>query len=716
MGTVMRTHLLCAASILAISTTSTPVLATHQENSPSDRQNILSITISKGSLIWPLGSGLFNKPSNADRGSLTSSSINAMQKELSRTAGSVDLVPAEEYTDSYAVSFKDMLDDVPGVFAEQRYAEESRLSIRGSGLGRGFHLRGIQLLQDGMLINFADGSGDFQELDPLTVRFLEVYKGSNGLRYGASTLGGAINSVTPTGHTAPAANQLRLEAGSYDTYRTHGSMARVYDDFDFYAAATGTTSNGYRDQSDTENGRLSGNIGYRFNERLETRFYAAYNNINQEVPGTLSLQDALNSARSAPTVNKTNNYARDIRSLRFANKTSVQLDDTTLVDTGAYVQFKELFHPISTVVDQESVNYGIFGRLVGETNFANHRNAYTLGFNAKFGATDAKSFANVGGSRGNQTAANDQNAANYDLYAENQFYLRPDLAFIAGGQFVYAVRDFTNRFNPSNNAFKDYVGFNPKVGLLWDVQESLQLFGNVSHSYEPPTFSELVQTGVTGYVPLDAQTAWTVEFGSRGHFWRTAFDATYYRSWVENELLNFTTGADIPASTFNANDTLHQGIELGFDLDIGAGWLFAENAKDKLILRQIYNWSNFTFVGDRQYGNNRIAAMPEHQYKATLRYESSAGWHISPAIEWVPSGAYADHANRLKAPGYAVVDMAAGYDLGNGAELFLDARNLLDKNYLSNMSAIRDASLVSTNVFYPGEGRSFFFGLKYMFE
>src|SRR3546814_1926048 len=62
-------------------------------------------------------------------------------------------------------------------------------------------LRGVTLLFDSAPVNTADGSGDFQEIDPLMLSHLEVYRGANGLRFGASSLGGAINAVTPSART-----------------------------------------------------------------------------------------------------------------------------------------------------------------------------------------------------------------------------------------------------------------------------------------------------------------------------------------------------------------------------------------------------------------------------------------------------------------------------------------------------------------------------------
>lgn len=99
-----------------------------------------------------------------------------------------------------------MLDFAPGVLIQSRFgAEEARLSIRGSGIQRTFHGRGLWLMQDGMPLNLADGGFDMQAVEPLSANHIEVYRGANALQvYGAATLGGAINFISNTGYTGLA--------------------------------------------------------------------------------------------------------------------------------------------------------------------------------------------------------------------------------------------------------------------------------------------------------------------------------------------------------------------------------------------------------------------------------------------------------------------------------------------------------------------------------
>ena len=151
--------------------------------------------------------------------SLTQPDIELARERVSKIAGGAGIVDTEQVREGRVSNFNDTLGMAAGVFAQSRFgAEESRLSIRGSGLQRTFHGRGIKLMQDGIPVNIADGGFDFQTIEPLATRYVEVYRGANALRYGASNLGGAINFISPTGYDTPRI-ELRSELGSFDYQR-----------------------------------------------------------------------------------------------------------------------------------------------------------------------------------------------------------------------------------------------------------------------------------------------------------------------------------------------------------------------------------------------------------------------------------------------------------------------------------------------------------------
>lgn len=86
---------------------------------------------------------------------------------LAETPGAVAVVSAESYANRYAPGVADLLRDVPGVYAQKKWGGDTRLSIRGSGIGNSTHNRGTLLAQDGVPFNEADGFGDFQLIDPI---------------------------------------------------------------------------------------------------------------------------------------------------------------------------------------------------------------------------------------------------------------------------------------------------------------------------------------------------------------------------------------------------------------------------------------------------------------------------------------------------------------------------------------------------------------------
>lgn len=643
---------------------------------------------------------------NAD----TVPTVRAADRAIDRVPGGADVVDADEFSSRFAVDFRDTLGFSPGVFAQSRYGEEVRLSIRGSGIGRGFHLRGVTLLQDGVPINLADGSGDFQELDPTVLQHIEVYRGANALRFGSSSLGGAINAVTPCGYTALSPLSLRVDGGSYATLRGTLAASFASDGLDGVAAVTALTSAGYRAQSAQAKLRFNGNLGVRLSDNAETRFYVSANGLDQEVPGALTLSQALDSPRIAPPINVANDYARDVRSLRLQNKTALTLG-ANRVELGGFLNKKSLYHPIFQVIDQDSTDWGLYARFEGRSSAGDMRVDYLLGGTARFGSVDARQFVNLAGERGALTADAEQRARTLDAYGELRLYPLPELALIAGGQFVHGRREVENNLRPAASAARSYDEFSPKLGLLWTPAKDVQLYANLSRAAEIPTFSELVQQPVVGFVPLDPQTGWTVEIGTRGSLDRVSWDVSLYRSRLRGELLPFTTGPDIPASTFNAGRTIHQGIEAGLDVTLAEGVFGGGDKPDQLALRQVYQFSDFRFADDRQYGDNRLPAIPTHHYRAELRY-SRTGFTLAPSIEWMPKGAWADYRNSVRAPGHALLGLQASVALGDRIELFVDARNLTDQRGVGDVSAVIAASANSA-IYYPVEGRSVFGGFKF---
>jgi iron complex outermembrane receptor protein len=652
--------------------------------------------------------------------SLTSQSAAEQKRTLDQTVGSVGFVDSADYQNTYAFTLRDVLKNVPGVYVQNRYGQELRLSIRGSGIARGYHTRGLEILQDGIPTNLADGSGDYYQVDPLALQSVDVYKGGNGLAYGSSMQGGAIDFVTPSAYTADAPNILRLEGGSYGTVRGSAQFSRVVGPLDFIGTFSVNHADGYREHERGQYEQFNANIGYRFTPDVETRFYLGAYVVDQQLPGTLSLSDALNNPTKAAASALSGDQARDTRTERIANKTTVKLDVGQL-DVVTWAIHKSLYHPIFQVIDQDGWTYGVAPRYTATLNLGGMRNDVIAGARFFGGNTQARQYVNVSGNEGAQTLDSTQSAYNYEAYVEDRLFFLPTVALMAGFKALRDVRKYVDHgglaADPAyESTSKTFSGVNPKLGLMWQPNREIQAYVDVTRSQDVPDFGDLTQTfsNTTQFTPLAAQHAWTIELGTRGTRDRVSWDLTAYRSLVRDQLLQYTTSPDIPASTFNAGKTVLQGIEAGVSVDVLRN-LTSPGAGDKVTLSGLWNLSDFRFRDDPVYGNNRIAGVPVNVLRAVLGYSRPNGFHVSASVDWVPAGAWADDANTLRVPGYTLLGVQAGMDFRNGLSVFVDARNLTNKRYVSDISTVADARTASNAIFYPGEGRSIFAGMRYAF-
>ena len=631
------------------------------------------------------------------------------RKRLSETPGAVSVISAESYEKRFAIALDDMLRDAPGVYAQRKWGGDIRISIRGSGIGNANHNRGLLIAQDGLPLNEADGFGDSQSIDPLIARFTEVYRGGNALRFGGALLGGAINVVTPSGRNAGFENRVRIDGGSYGLLREHVALARQSGAWDVFAAATNQTGQGYRPQSQQNLQFGALNVGRSFGDDREVRLIVNGWNINQEIPGSLTLAQFNANPRQPAPGNYANDNGRNQRGIRTSLRTTWRLNDSTVLEAGGYAVWKDLDHPIFQVIDQQSRNYAAFARLDWEGEIGGLRADAYAGLWARTGDLDSNFYVNVKGARGAPTSRTLQNADATDVFAEGRLFVTPRLALVAGGTWGQAKRDYQSFAIPgvaatfNLKAAKDYDWVAPRLGLLWEADDGAQAFANVTRSVEPPNLGSLSPTN-TGFAPVQAQEAWTAEAGFRGRRGPLLLDVTIYRAWLNKELLQFTVGPNIPASTFNADKTVHQGIEAALDWTIGKG----------LRLRQTYTLSDFRFDGDAQYGDNRLPIVPRHFYRAELRYDHPAGWFVAPSLEWSASKIQVDYSNFTQAPAYAVLNLNAGYAVNDRISLFIDIRNLTDKDYISNIQAQIRATAASA-AYWPGDGRSAFAGLSVAF-
>ena len=626
------------------------------------------------------------------------------RERLDERAGGTALVDGERYRDGRVGNLADALGYAAGVFVQPRFgAEEARLSIRGSGLQRTFHGRGIVMLQDGVPLNLADGSFDFQAIEPLAARYIQVWRGANALESGAATLGGAIDFVSPTGRDAPPLS-LRIESGSFGTGRAQLAIAGNRGRADGHLGVTGARQDGFRAHSVQENYRLSGNAGFQFNDRLDGRLYLAHVDSRSQLPGNLTLAEALDDPALAAPGNVALDQRRDFRLDRVAGKLQwVPADGTTLA-LSLFHSGKSLSHPIFQVLRQQSRDDGADLRWRSEGTLGGHRSVLSAGLSHVRGSIDDRRFANVAGAAGAPTNRFDQHAANTSAFVEEQLWLAPRWVLAMGAQALHSSRrsrDLLVTGGRDESFDADYSAVGPKLGLRYEPGDGMQVFANVSRSAEPPSFGEL--SGGAGVTPVDQQRATSAELGMRVQRESLSLDVAFYRARVDGELLSLSDGQGNPLGTVNADRTLHQGIEFGLEWIPARDWRLSAN----------YLYNDFRFVRDPVYADNMLAGVPPQQLRAALRWKPDDRFHLEPNLEWVPQGYYVDHANSFRAPGFATFGLKLGGAVGERWQWFADLRNLGDRKWVASTNVVADAQGFDGRNFLPGDGRSLYVGVEF---
>lgn len=631
-----------------------------------------------------------------------------------------------------ASNFEDLLLRSPGVYLQtDNGTEVTRISIRGSGILSEDEPLGVQFMLDGLTLNQGDGEVILEDFDLATIKYAEIFRGANALKYGSITLGGAINLITLTGREVDPF-QIRLEGGSFGYFRGQISGGGFSGPLDYVASLMGRYRDGFRDHSQENTERFFGDLGYRLNDHLENRFYLTFDHVDRQLPGGLTKDEMNDDPRQANPTAVMEDFNKKWDFVRLADKLSYRSEDREF-DAGLFWFhrnseergfFEEDFR--KGITSFYSDNYGASLSFVSREDLFGSRNIFTIGLNPQFEREVGQNFENLAGHRGETTALSTSISINAPFYIEDQHYLAERFSILLGMQAIYAQRHFEDHFlsdDEGDQSHKqNFYGWNPKTGLIYELDNKSQIFLNFSGSWQPPSFDNMVEfedgkNSSVVYTPLHPQQAYTLELGTRGERGRFEWELSLYHSWLRNELLelNDAQGNDIGA--INVEHSYHQGIEAGLEIELLHSIFSEKNEgapEDRLTLSQTYTLNDFHFDGDAVYGDNRIAGVPQHFYEAQLLYETASGFYAGPNLQCNFTRYPVDQANTLFADPYALIGFKIGYRPKKGFSVFVEAKNLTDERFASAVDPIADARTAKeAQVFHPGDGRSVYGGVSW---
>lgn len=659
-----------------------------------------------------------------------------LEAEQALTPGHVSVVDIESLQQRQVSGMADLLRFVPGFWAVSASGSDNAfLSSRGSNLdATNYDTNGIKLFQDGLPVTAADGNNHNRFIDPLSARYASVAHGANALAYGASTLGGAIDFISPTAHNS-APLEISVNGGSHGQRNLRVTASGVQGSLDGLVSVERKTWDGYRDHSEQERSSVYGNVGWKISDTASNRMFFQYIDNQQELPGNLTAAQVRNDNEQAEhaATRGQGHYQLNVRSWRIANKTTWQLSENSALEAGLSYEEQSLYHPI---VDRVMVDFDGPGPLPPTEVFSllinsDHRDIggmlrYTLnlghhdiqaGLNYGRTRVDGGNYRNLHGVRNGLSERVHKTSHSVEAFVLDRWQFRDNWILVYGLQGVWTDRDVSTRNIASGsvrNPSDDYRSLNPRLGLIYQLNPQVSLFASASRLFEAPTTYELEDDVRGNGETLNPMRGSVLEIGSRGRHDFAAdshwhWDVSLYYARIRDEILSRDDPA-APGTSLSANidRTVHAGVEAL----IGASFSLGDSGQHRIEPLLSLTFNEFEFDDDPVYGSNRLPAAPKRALRGELLYRHSSGFYAGPTFDAVTKR-HADFSNTYTVEGYTLLGFRAGLQRDQW-QIFLDLKNLQDRNYIATHS-VRDLAAADAAILSPGEPRSVYVGAQLRF-
>lgn len=543
---------------------------------------------------------------------------------------------------------------------------------------RGLDSKRIAFLIDGVPVNSSmDGSFNIEQIDPKSIDHIEVIYGGSDSKYNVSgAMGGVINIITIKKQNPG----LQLGASVSNTSALPGK----------YRSRNGTTGGpNWEDLADTQNYTLQ----------------AAYGGKNISVSANAFANRAANHFLF------TDHYGYTRRK-----------DNNEVWDTGGKVSLVWQLPDLSKLIASSDIYYGDqnipdsgFSRNFGMQQDITSRNNIMLDMPRIF-RDDLAMEASVSWNyaRRDYTSSADifSRHDQQDVMAINRWSWYPGdkLTLRSGFDYRFLYLDSTdigdrNRHDggiyltaefkpvkslmitPSVKAVFTSGGTTPvtavpKLGFLWNINDSLTLKNNYFRSFKFPDFQDLYwgNSGSTqGNPNLRPEDGWGGDLGLSWRFKELfSLDSTFYTNWLKDSI-HWYQGKGGVWRPENVGEAIFFGLEnkLGFVIPVSLGQIKKINAS----LSYQYLLSYLLSFGYDFASDKRIPYSPVHTIGGSLELPWQTGSiSINGQFE---SLRFSDRANISRLKPYFLLNATLNQGLGKRFTVFGTLKNILNQSYES---------------------------------
>ena len=545
-----------------------------------------------------------------------------VKPESTGLAGSLDVIGRDELANERVDDTMELFSKIPGVYFS-RFNQgliNTDIAIRGfAGDGETPHAK---LLIDGIPGNLHNGYSELDQLFPLSIESIQVYKGTSDARVGLFNIAGNYRVQTRTDVDVV---ELDASLGSFAAKELQGYAGIKTGELTQNYFAGYREADGYRDGSNLQKSVLHGRWAYDFGAQTTLAVIARASHYDSDAPGYLSKAQSRSAPRSQASYAILDGGDKDV------NGISVHLDhaisDTLDWSVKAYVQdyqrerwvrFSEAGSLQNRFDDQD--HRGLISTLMWQLSDLWRLEA---GADAERQDVLEQRFGTVGFARV-RNVANVLRNRQFEFDSSGVF-LRADYAVEDRFGFNVGVRfdeldgdyvQFSATGVPTSRRIYNFGGIvQPKANVFFRVAEALTVFANYGRSFQHPLAADAYTSGDRGARDVSRNNGY--ELGAK---WRAAerteVRLSFWRQNAEDEFVLVDGNAQ------NVGKTERDGI------DLSANWQLSET---------LSAWANYTTVDSEivlpasaraALIGNALRSIPDHTGSLGLSFQPNTAWSL----------------------------------------------------------------------------------------
>ncbi|WP_158559408.1 TonB-dependent receptor family protein [Deminuibacter soli] len=579
---------------------------------------------------------------------------------------------------------------------------------------------------------------------------IELVRGAASLQFG-SQFGGMMNYVMKQGDsTRPIAIESEQTVGSNNFFNSYNAIGGTKGKVDYYAYFDNRSGDGWRPNARFNYHAYYANLRYHLGTKGSIALQFSRMDYVQQIAGGQSDAQFYSNSRQS---NRTRNFFNpeiNIPSLlfkyQFNSNTSIDVTTHALFGQRNSVQFIATPDVSDTInkalgtynprqVDRDYYN--------GFTTEARVLHKYNLGGNTSSLAAGVRYFTELTKrkQKGKGTIGSDFDLSltspyaidlrlhsnNYAVFAENLFQLGKKLSVTPGLRYEVIQTKMTGVINNATYpvSYKGNRSFPlAGVGLQYQVNNSVQLYGNWSQAYRPYIYANVTPaTQIDQIDPnLKDSKGYDADFGFRGNYKNVVqFDVNGFYLYYGNRigLLTQTKNNTTYLLTTNIGNAVSKGVEAfaevslaklfygrhaGFDVSVFSSFAYTHAR---------YTSGNLSVSGaNKSLAGNQLESVPTYINRAGINAQYK---QFSTFLQWSYVGKSFSDANNTVylangsvgvVPDYHLVDWSASWQFVKICRLSAGINNLTNKAYFT-----RRITMYPGPGILPADGRTFYVSL-----